>query len=100
MSSSVSSNSARGRRTSALSDAVPPAAGVAWARSSSTQPISEESGVPSWCAVSRASPTQMVRFSACWMPRSPSSPSASSSTTPAAEMNGIQRRRTSTAGSP
>ena len=72
----------------------------AWARSSSIQPISEESGVPSWWAVSRAIPTQIVRRSALRIPASPHTPSERSTTMPPPDRYGIQRKRSSTAGSP
>ena len=93
ISPSVSSSSARGILTS---DAAPSAC----PRSNSTQPSSEEIGVPSWCAVSLAMPTQMVRFSAWRMPARPISPSEMSSATAATDAYGIQRSWSSTGGSP
>ena len=45
--------------------------GAAPASSTSTQPIMEEIGVPSWCAVSFAMPTQIERRSLCRIERTP-----------------------------
>ena len=78
----------------------PGSASATWERSSSAQPIKDDSGVPSWCAVSLAMPTQIVRFSIWRTDASPQSPIASRSSTPAREITGIHRSCFSTEDSP
>ena len=62
--------------------------------------MSDEIGVPSWCAVSFAIPTQIVRFSAWRMPARPMRPSEIRSATEATDTYGIQRSCSSTGDAP
>jgi hypothetical protein len=62
--------------------------------------MSDDSGVPIWCAVSFAMPTQIERRSDWRITVRPQKPRPSSSSVPPSDTYGVPRSTSSTGGSP